>query len=220
MTYLILGLILFLATHSVRILFDDPWWRSSNPSGTGSAVQAESTGLGLVATGWRTKQIARFGLGGWKGMYALFSLVGFGLIVWGYGEARQAPVILWNPPVAMRHIAALLTLLSFILVVAAYVPRNKLKAKLGHPMYAGVKLWAFSHLLANGSLADVLLFGGFLAWSVVGFVVSRKRDRAAGVTYPAGEVVMTGLVVIIGVAAWAGFALWAHGAWIGVRPFG
>ena len=192
MLYLILGLILFLGIHSTRI-FADPW---------------------------RTKQIARFGAGGWKGLYTLFSLVGFGLIIWGYGEARQAPMILWNPPVAMRHVAALLTMISFILVVAAYVPRNKVKAKLGHPMYAGVKLWAFAHLLANGSLADVLLFGGFLAWSVMGFVVSRKRDRANGVKYPAGELVMTGLVVMIGIAAWAAFALWAHGVLIGVRPFG
>lgn len=192
MIYLILGLILFLGIHSTRIF----------------------------APTWRDRQIARFGAGGWKGLYTLLSLVGFGLIVWGYGEARTAPTILWNPPIAMRHVAALLTLLAFPLVVAAYIPRNHLKAKIGHPMYAGVKLWAFSHLLANGSLADVLLFGGFLAWAVVGFVSSRKRDRAAGVTYPAGEAVRTILVLVIGVAAWAGFALWAHGAWIGVRPFG
>lgn len=192
MTTLILGLILFLGIHSTRIF----------------------------APTWRERQIARFGAGGWKGLYTLLSLVGFGLIVWGYGEARTSPMILWNPPVAMRHVAALLTLFAFPLVVAAYVPRNHLKAKIGHPMYAGVKLWAFSHLLANGSLADVLLFGGFLAWAVLGFVSSRKRDRLNGVTYPAGEVVRTVIVLVVGVAAWAGFAMWAHGAWIGVRPFG
>lgn len=192
MIYLILGLVLFLGIHSTRIF----------------------------ASTWRDRQVARFGAGGWKGLYTLLSLVGFGLIVWGYGEARTAPTILWTPPIAMRHVAALLTLLAFPLVVAAYIPRNHLKAKIGHPMYAGVKLWAFGHLLANGSLADVLLFGGFLAWAVVGFVSSRKRDRAAGVTYPAGEAVRTILVLVIGVAVWAGFALWAHGAWIGVRPFG
>lgn len=192
MTYLLLGLILFLGIHSTRIF----------------------------APAWRERQIARFGAGGWKGLYTLLTLVGLGLIVWGYGEARTAPMILWNPPVAMRHVAALLTLLAFPLVVAAYVPRNHLKAKIGHPMYAGVKLWAFAHLLANGSLADVLLFGGFLAWAVLGFVASRKRDRAAGVTYPAGEALRTVIVLVVGVVAWAGFAMWAHGAWIGVRPFG
>jgi uncharacterized membrane protein len=192
MNYLLLGLILFLGIHSTRIF----------------------------APTWRERQIARFGAGGWKGLYTLLSLIGFGLILWGYGEARTSPMVLWNPPVAMRHVAALLTLLAFTLIVAAYVPRNHLKAKIGHPMYAGVKLWAFAHLLANGTLADALLFGGFLAWSVLGFVSSRKRDRAAGVTYPAGEVVRTVMVLVIGIAAWAGFALWAHGAWIGVRPFG
>jgi uncharacterized membrane protein len=192
MTYLILGVILFLGIHSTRIFAGD----------------------------WRERQMARFGAHVWKGVYALFSFAGLVLIVMGYGEARTAPVILWTPPVAMRHVAALLTLISFVLIVAAYVPRNHFKAKLGHPMYAGVKLWAFAHLLANGSLADVVLFGGFLAWAVVGFVSCRKRDRAKRVVYPAGEALRTGMVVVIGVAAWAGFALWAHAVLIGVRPFG
>lgn len=192
MTYLILGLIFFFGIHSTRIF----------------------------APAWRERQITRFGANGWKGVYSVMSLAGLVLLVWGYGEARTAPVILWNPPVAMRHVAALLTLLSFVLVAAAFVPRNHLKAKIGHPMYAGVKLWAFAHLLANGSLADMLLFGAFLVWAIVGFVAERKRDRAGGVKYPAGEVARTVVVVIVGVAAWAGFAMWAHGVLIGVRPFG
>ena len=118
-------------------------------------------------------------------------------------RVHQQPVLLWTPPVAMRHIAALLTLVSFVLLAAAYVPGNGFKAKLRHPMVLGVKVWALAHLLANGTLADVLLFGGFLVWAVLCF-------RAAA----------TAITVVVGAVAWAVFAFWAHGAWIGVRPFG
>ncbi len=192
MTYLILGLILFFATHSVRI-FADPW---------------------------RTKQIARFGEGGWKGLYSLFSIAGFVLLVWGYGLARQAPVDLWFPPVWTRHAAALLTIPAFVLLVAAFVPGNHLKARLGHPMLLGVKFWAVAHLLSNGRLADVVLFGGFLAWAVLAYISCKKRDRAVGRTYPPGQMVRTLVTVVVGLVAWAGFALWAHRVLIGVRPFG
>jgi len=192
MIYLILGLILFLGVHSTRI----------------------------VADGFRTRTVARCGLMPWKGVYALVSIAGFVLLVWGYGQARYDSAVLYNPPQFMRHIAGLLMLVSLVLVAAAYVPRNHIKAALGHPMFAGVKLWAFAHLLSNGRLADVLLFAAFLAWAIVGFIVSRKRDRAAGVVYPAGNAVGTVLTVIAGVGAWvvlvAGLHLWL----IGVRPFG
>lgn len=192
MIYLILGLILFLGVHSTRI----------------------------VADGFRTRTVARSGLMPWKGVYALVSIAGFVLLVWGYGQARYDSAVLYNPPQFMRHIAGLLMLVSLVLVAAAYVPRNHIKAALGHPMFAGVKLWAFAHLLSNGRLADVVLFTAFLAWAIVGFIVSRKRDRAAGVVYPAGNAVRTVLTVIAGVGAWvvlvAGLHLWL----IGVRPFG
>jgi len=85
----------------------------------------------------------------------------FGLIIWGFGLARHDPVVLWTPPVAMRHVAALLTLIAFVLLAAAYVPRNAIKARVHHPMVLAVKVWAFAHLLANGRLADLLLFGAF-----------------------------------------------------------
>jgi uncharacterized membrane protein len=192
MLYLIAGLVVFLGIHSTRI-FADPW---------------------------RTRQIERFGVNGWKGIYSLISLAGFVLLVWGYGESRTSPVDLYNPPMWTRHLAALLTLPAFVLVVAAYVPGNHFKARLGHPMYMGVKIWALAHLLSNGRLADVLLFGGFLAWAVMGFVVSRKRDRAASVVYAPGQVLRTVIVVVVGLVAWAVFAMWAHGVLIGVRPFG
>jgi uncharacterized membrane protein len=192
MAMLILGLALFLGVHSIR----------------------------LFADGWRTRQIARLGANGWKALYSLLSLAGFVLLVWGFGLARQHPVLVWVPPMALRHLNALFTLLAFVLLAAAYVPGNAIKARLGHPMLAAVKLWAFGHLLAAGMLHDVVLFGAFLLWAVVDFMVSRRRDRAAGVTYPKGPALRTVLTVVIGVAAWAAFAFWLHVLLVGVSPFG
>ena len=192
MTVVILGRVLFLGAHSARIFAD----------------------------GWRTSVRASLGEGAWKGGYSLLSLAGFGLIVWGFGLARQAPVVLWVAPVATRHIAGLSMLLSFILLVAAYVPGNGIKARVHHPMVLGVKVWAAAHLLANGTLADTVLFGAFLVWAVLDFRSSRQRDRAAGTVYPPGTVRGTAIAVVVGTVAWAVFAFWAHWALIGVRPFG
>ncbi len=192
MIYLILGLVIFLGVHSVRIVADD----------------------------WRSARIARLGEGPWKGLYSLVSLAGFALIVWGYGQARLDPVVLWSPPGWTRHLLPPLTLLTFVLVAAAYVPGAHLKAWLGSPMVLGVKLWAFAHLIANGTLAGTVLFGSFLVWAVVDFASSRRRDRAAGVTYAAGSLTRDALAAVIGVAAWAAFAFWLHGWLFGVRPFG
>lgn len=192
MTALVLGLILFLGMHSARV-FAEPA---------------------------RQRFIAQRGANAWKGLYTVVSLAGFALLVWGYGQARLTPVFLWQPPVAMRHIAALLTLVAFVLLVAAYVPRNGIKAKLQHPMVLAVKVWALSHLLANQTLADMLLFGGFLVWAVLSFRAARARDRAEGTVYPAGTLAGTAITVVVGVVAWAVFAMWAHAALIGVRPFG
>lgn len=155
-----------------------------------------------------------------KGAYSLLSLAGFVLLVWGYGQARQQGVMLWNPPTTMRHIAALLMLLSFVLLAASGVPRNQIKAKLHHPMVLGAKVWALAHLLANGSLADTVLFGSFLLWSVVLFAASRRRDRREQVVYPAGTAGKTIVTVFAGIATWAVFAFWLHRVLIGVSPFG
>lgn len=119
----------------------------------------------------------------------------------------------------MRHVAALLTLISFVLLAAAYVPRNSVKARLHHPMILGVKVWAFAHLLANGTLADLILFGSFLVWAIFSFIAARKRDRAARTQYPAGTMSGTIAVVVVGAAAWVLFAFWLHGRLIGVQPF-
>jgi uncharacterized membrane protein len=192
MTALILGLLIFLGMHSVRI----------------------------VAEPWRTRMLAARGEGAWKGLYSVASLVGFALIVWGYGAARQDPVALWAPLLWARHLGSLLTLVAFVLLAAAYVPGNGIKARLHHPMVLGVKTWALAHLLANHTLADLLLFGGFLVWAALSFRAARGRDRAAGTMYPPGSAARTAVTVVVGVLAWAVFAFWAHGALIGVRPFG
>jgi uncharacterized membrane protein len=192
MLILLIGLVVFLGVHSVRI----------------------------IAEPWRTTQVARMGELAWKGLYAVIAIVGFVLIVWGYGEARTAPIVLWNPPLWTRHVASLLVLFSFILIAAAYIPQTRIKAAIGHPMLAGTKLWAFAHLLANGTVADVLLFGAFLAWAVANFVVSRRRDRLAGTVYIKGPATRDVMAVVAGVAAWWAFAFYLHASWIGVRPFG
>jgi uncharacterized membrane protein len=173
------------------------------------------------AEGWRTAMVARLGERAWKGVFTVVSLVGFGLIVWGFSQARQDSVVLWpSPPVWVRHVAALLVLLAFVLLAAAYVPGNQLKARVHHPMVLGVKVWAFAHLVANNTLADVVLFGAFLAWAVMDFRAARKRDRAQGTFYRAGTGSRTAATVVVGVLAWAMFAFWAHAAWLGVAPLG
>lgn len=191
MMVLTLGLLIFLGAHSTRIL----------------------------AAGWRAQQVQRLGLGRWKAIYTLVSIAGLALIAWGFGLARSQPVILWSPPLWARHVAALLVLVAFVLVSAAYVPGTHIKAAIGHPMVAGVKAWALAHLLANGTLADILLFGSFLAWAIADFVAARRRDRAAATRYPAAGYGRDALAVAIGIVAWAWFGRFGHAWLIGVHPF-
>jgi uncharacterized membrane protein len=190
MGILILGLVIFLGMHSVRI----------------------------IADGGRTALRSRIGVGPWMLVYSALSLLGLWMLMRGYNLARLEPVPLWTPPVATRHLAGLLTLVAFILLAATYVPRNAIKARVHHPMVLGVALWALAHLLANGSLADLILFGSFLVWSVLSFLSARRRDRISGTVY-AGTAGNAAIAVVIGVAAWAAFAFWLHAAAIGVRPF-
>jgi uncharacterized membrane protein len=192
MSYLILGLVIFLGVHSVRIVADD----------------------------WRTHTRLRLGALPWKALYAVASALGLGLIVWGFGLVRQQPVQLWSPPAGMRHLASLLNMIAFVLLVAAYVPGNLIKSRLHHPMVLAVKVWALAHLLANGNLGHVVLFGAFLLWAVFDFRAARQRDRLAGTRYPRGTTGATGITVAIGVGTWIAFALWLHGLLIGVRPLG
>jgi uncharacterized membrane protein len=188
---LILGLLIFIGVHSIR----------------------------LVSPSWRNAQVARLGERGWKGLYAVVSLVGFILIVWGYGMSRHAPMLLWTPPHGVQHLTALLVAVAFVLIAAAYVPANRIKRAVGHPMMIGVAIWALGHLLANGTLNAIVLFGVFFVWGAVGALVSRSRDRAAGVRYPVGTLSGDATVVIVGLIAWAIFAFALHRWLIGVSPF-
>ncbi len=190
MILLLLGLVLFLGVHSVRI----------------------------VADGWRTRVIAARGLMTWKGLYALVSVAGFVLIVVGFGQARQQAVALWTPPRWTHDVAGVLTMIAFILLAAAYVPGNGIKARVKDPMILGVKCWAFGHLLANGSSADVLLFGSFLAWSVFDFRAARRRRPSGAEPAVSSSAVRSAVAVVVGVLAWTLFAFHLHAPLIGVQP--
>ena len=189
MTLLVAGLVLFLGAHSVRIFAD----------------------------GWRTSTIARIGRNPWRGLYSIVSLVGFALIVWGYGQARADPLVVWSPPAWTRYATSLLVLPSFVLIVAGNLPGTRIRAALGHPMVLGTKLWAAAHLLSNGMLADIVLFGAFLAWAIALYAASRRRDRAQGVTRDPGTMKSTVIVAVGGLVVFAIFAVWLHPWLIGVR---
>jgi uncharacterized membrane protein len=192
MVILIVGLALFLGIHSIR-------------------MGPDSLRAGLEG---------RLGVGGYKGVYSLVALAGFALVIWGYGQARLAPVVLWTPPTFARHGSLLLMLLSMILLVAAYIPNNALKQRLHHPMVLAVKVWALAHLIANGNLADGVLFGSFLIWAIFNFRAARQRDRAAGLTPTPAKTSATVITVLVGTAAWAALLMGVHRALIGVSPMG
>ncbi|GLQ86582.1 NnrU family protein [Dyella flagellata] len=190
MSVLILGLILFIGLHSIRIVADD----------------------------WRTRQIERIGLNRWKAIYSILAAVGLVLIIVGFAMARRHPVLLYVPPMWLRHLNGLLMLIALILFPAARVPNNMIKAKLHHPQVLAVKTWAFGHLLANGMLHDVVLFGAFLLWAIVLFAASRRRDRRLGTVYPPGGVKGTVIAVVAGIMLWVLFAFWLHSLLFGVNP--
>lgn len=189
MSFLLLGLLVFIGAHSLRI----------------------------VAPAWREARVAAWGAGAWKAVISLVSIAGFLLLIWGYGQARQTPSLIWVPPVGLRHLASLLTLPAFILLAAAFVPGNHFKSFLGHPMVLSVKLWALAHLLVNGLLHQMLLFGTLLVWAILSFRAARRREPP---TRKPASLVRTFVAVIVGIAAWAGFAFFLHVRWIGVAPFG
>lgn len=188
MLYLIIGLVLFLGVHSVEIF----------------------------SSTFRANAIARLGERPWKGLYTLISIIGFVLIIWGYGQARQDPILLYAPPVWMRHVSALIMLPVFPLILAAYMP-GRIKAALEHPMLAAVKFWALAHLLANGMLADVLLFGSFLAWAVADRISFKRRVMRQIHTAPPNKMNDV-IAVVAGLAIYVAFVLWLHLWLIGVSP--
>lgn len=200
MIELVLGLVLFLGVHSLRVF----------------------------APEWRAATFDKLGEKKFKGLVSIASLVGFVLIIHGYGLARLSPHVLWIPPVATRHIAVLLMLFAMIFLVATYVPGNHIKQRLHHPMIVSVKVWSVAHLIANGMAADVLLFGSFLVWAVLNFRAARQRDRAAAAspvetkaveTKPA-TMFATVMTIVIGAGVWFGFVAYLHLKLFGVSPLG
>jgi uncharacterized membrane protein len=189
MTMLIIGLLLFFAAHSVSI----------------------------VAEPWRNAMVAKLGRLGWQAIYSLVSIAGFLLIIKGYGAARLDPVVLYLPPAWLAHLTALLMLFVFPLALAAYLP-GRIKAKAKHPLLAATKIWAFAHLLVNGMLADVLLFGSFLVWAVADRISMKRRTPRPVPSLPASKI-NDAIAVVGGLALYALFVLWAHQAWFGVKPF-
>ncbi|MEA1051367.1 NnrU family protein [Lamprobacter modestohalophilus] len=192
MLWLILGLVLFLGVHSVSIIDAD----------------------------WRNRTAARLGQLPWKAIYGLVALLGLYLIVIGYGQARVAvdPIVLYQPPVWMRHITLLLMLPVFVLLLAAYLP-GRIQRATKHPMLLATKIWALAHLLANGTLADLLLFGGFLAWAVADRISVKRRAPVPVPAAPAGRF-NDWIALGAGLALYVLFLLWAHKALFGVAPIG
>jgi uncharacterized membrane protein len=191
MSLLVAGLILFLGVHSVSI----------------------------VAPDWRQAQIARRGERTWKGVYALVSLAGLLLLIYGYGVARHAPVVLYTPPLALRHVALVLMIPVFPLFIAAYFP-GRIQRSAKHPMLLAVKFWATAHLLANGTLADVLLFGGFLLWAVADRISVKRRAVPHAVPGAPPSPLNDLIAVIGGLVVYAAFLFWIHVRMTGVSPLG
>lgn len=147
MVWLILGIVLFLGLHSVR----------------------------MVAPDFRDRMVAERGEAVWKGIYSLFSLIGLVVLIWGFGQARLVAPILWMPPTWLAHINLLLMLPALILLIASQLPAGYIKRAVKHPMILGVKVWALGHLLANGDLAALILFVTFLGWAVWNRIAVKRR---------------------------------------------
>jgi len=193
MVRMLLGLLIVLGTHSLRLLADD----------------------------WRSRMITRLGRPLWLTLFSLVSVVGLVLVVWGFAQAREQPVVLWQPLPWLRPVGLSLTALSFVLLAAALVPANHLKHRLHHPMLLATKTWALSHLLLNGMVAHAILFGSLLVWSVLAYRAARQRDRQneANIAPPHRLAALASLfTVALGLSAWWLVANMLHGWLIGIKP--
>ena len=177
--------------------------------------------VSIVAPAWRAQVIARLGAGRWKGLYSLIAGVGLAMLVIGYGLARRDPVVLYDPPAGLRHLALLLMLPVFPLLFATYLP-GRIRRAVKHPMLLAVKLWAASHLLANGMLVDALLFSSFLVWAVADRISVKRRSAGDAHGAPAAPPSPRNdlIAVVAGLAVYVVFLLWAHRWLIGVSPLG
>jgi uncharacterized membrane protein len=168
----------------------------------------------------RARLIASMGEGSYKIAYSLVSLAGLALIIWGFGHYRAAGWIqVWTPPTALKHLNMVLMLPAVILVVAAYI-RGRIYTTLKHPMLAGVKLWAFGHLLANGDLGGIILFGSFLAWGVYDRISLKRRADPGAPPIPVGGLTNDVIAVVVGVVAYLALAFAFHPVVIGVPLVG
>ena len=183
MTILICGLFIFLGVHSISIFANE----------------------------WRDKQVKTLGVVTWKVIYSLMSIVGIALMTIGYLDARPQPITVWSPPPWAWQITVYFSLVSLILIAAAYVPNNAIKLKLKDPMLVGVIVWAICHLTTIGSLAGILLFGSFLVWGVIDLISCRARRSKLPPTQEKASVVMTLATIAAGTVAFLPFAHIAYG---------
>jgi uncharacterized membrane protein len=190
MATLVLGLVIFLGLHSIRI--------SAEPL--------------------RAQAIARLGEGPWKGLYSLMSAIGFVLIVWGFAEARFDSPALWAPPPGARHATILLMLISMLLLAGYFFKQSHVAVAVHHPMVWSVAVFGLAHLIANGSAADVVLFGAFFIWALADLMSSYARDRLNGVVYPEPNWGATIGAIVVGLVLWAVIAFWLHFWLFGVAP--
>jgi len=186
MWILILGLVIFLGNHSIQML----------------------------APQWREEMVERLGKNGWRGVYSLFSLVGLALIIWGFGEARSDVPDLYYAPAWMSHLTMMLMLVAFVFMVAGSLPTGYIKARLKHPMITGVIIWAVAHLLINGDLASVLLFGSILVWAIFNRINVGLRSTDAPV---AGSIFPDIIALVVGLGLWMLMLHVLHGILIGVE---
>jgi uncharacterized membrane protein len=190
MNKLILGLVAFFGVHSIS----------------------------LLAVGWRNRLARRLGTRTWQGIYSIASLLGFFLLVSGYRATRASAAVLYVSPVWCRYIAALLMLPAFTLALASVLP-GRIKARVQHPLLLATMLWALAHLLTNGSVTDVLLFGTFLVWSVAVRISLDRRPGRPALAF-SGSAANDAIAVIAGIALYAAFLLGLHAWWIGVPILG
>jgi uncharacterized membrane protein len=186
---LIAGLLIFLGVHSISI----------------------------VDRAWRDRMFAHMGEMEWKALYSITALIGFAMLIYGYGVARHNPIVVYVPPYWLRYVTGVLMLPVFPLLFASYLP-GRIKSTVKHPMLLAVKIWATAHLLANGMLADILLFGGFLAWAVIDRI-SVKRNPRGPVDRIAPSTRNDVIAIVGGLVTYVVFMRWLHGWLIGVVPF-
>jgi len=191
MLIMVIGLVVFLAIHSVP-----------------------------TNTDLRNGLVARFGDTGYKAVFSIISLIGLVLIIVGFAKLQLHPgknPQLWVPPLWTRHVALALMLPAMIALVAAYVP-SRIHTVLKHPMLVAVKIWALAHLLANGDLAALILFGSFLAYAVYDRISVKRRGALGPLGTKTGPWINDIIVVVLGTALYVVFLLWAHQLLIGVSP--